>query len=312
MSCRTVRPARHPAGGAAMIIVLLLLLKLLAPASTAAAAPTVQPSSFADCRSCLAAGFGWSQKRNRCGNFATKDASQCPHLPTNTAAPAPETAGVRDSCASGEALSSRSGELQTLRRQHAALAAEVKKLRQERAALEELVTDPLATGRGVRNISEFEVHVIGSPDIAVRTSSIGGAGRGGFANRRFLAKEELGEYRCLPTATGAGAGRADPDPTRSWGLNSTHVCDGSHYPLNNPLLYVNSVASNETCALQNVVIQVRPPPRTRQAAAGEGVPAVVYVATRSIEVGEVSATSLRSMAVSPQLTQEVLAAGRAG
>eukprot|EP01047_Picozoa_sp_COSAG01_P051490 COSAG01_NODE_5319_length_4335_cov_48.955619_6_plen_196_part_00 len=39
--------------------------------------------TISDCRACLAAGFGWSKKRARCGNgFAMRDPSACPLAPS--------------------------------------------------------------------------------------------------------------------------------------------------------------------------------------------------------------------------------------
>jgi hypothetical protein len=43
--------------------------------------------NISDCRECLAAGFGWSQKRGKCGQFTTRDPRQCPPPPAPAPAP---------------------------------------------------------------------------------------------------------------------------------------------------------------------------------------------------------------------------------
>ena len=65
------------------------------------------------------------------------------------------------------------------------------------------------------------------------------------------------------------------DVSRAWDVNATHRCDGAPFPLSNPLLYVNSAATEDTCELQNVEVSIQHDGHT-----------ITYVALRAIDVGE--------------------------
>ena len=86
--------------------------------------------------------------------------------------------------------------------------------------------------------------------------------------------ETIGTYRCRAVLKLEEAG----DPTRSWGLNETHICDGHFFPLHNPLLYLNSIAGEETCGGQNVEMV------STQGESGQHV--VTYTATKAVQRGE--------------------------
>jgi len=64
------------------------------------------------------------------------------------------------------------------------------------------------------------------------------------------------------------------DLSRSWGINATHICDGHSIPHNNPLMYVNSISTEDTCKFLNVKEFIRNDGR------------ITYVALRAIDVGE--------------------------
>ena len=145
-----------------------------------------------------------------------------------------------------------------LRRTHEATLAELRvskhritKLRAGRAALYGLVTDRRALRQASHSAENSRA--LGNRDIAVRRSGIQGAERGAFARRSFAAGELVGRYLCRVVQTNSQM----RDGLRSWRVNSTHSCDGSMFPLHNPMLYVNSVASNETCHKRNVKAKFR-------------------------------------------------------
>ena len=110
---------------------------------------------------------------------------------------------------------------------------------------------------------------LGSQDFTVRPSGIPGSGLGTFARRSFAKGELLGTYKCVHVQD-----TVDHDTSRSWRVNSTHICDGNPIPLNNPLLYVNSICSKATCDAQNAEKSVAP----------DG--AIIYLAKRAVAVGE--------------------------
>ena len=89
--------------------------------------------------------------------------------------------------------------------------------------------------------------VLGSASVAVRSSGIRGAGRGAFALRAFAEGELIARFNCLVVARGFS------ELAYGWDLNATHACDSQGLPLHNPMRYVNSVATRETCDTQNVV-----------------------------------------------------------
>ena len=108
-------------------------------------------------------------------------------------------------------------------------------------------------GEGVpcpfKSDSGCNLDALGNDDIEVKPSTIPGAGRGAFALRRFEEGEILGVYKCqveLRNASGM-------NHKYSWQLNETHACDGSPFPLENPLLYANSVATKSSCTHQNAM-----------------------------------------------------------
>jgi hypothetical protein len=109
-----------------------------------------------------------------------------------------------------------------------------------------------------------------SKDFVVMKSRLVGAGHGCFANRAFQKEELLGTFKCVNVSKTLHSTEHD----RSWSINKTHTCDGSRVPLNNPLLYVNSIAAEATCNLQNVKMD--------RLSSGE----VVYVAIKEISRGE--------------------------
>lgn len=145
---------------------------------------------------------------------------------------------------------------------HADLTRELEKVIRERDALVELISDP----NGVAS-SPFE-NVIGNEEVAVRTSTLPRAGRGSFALRNFEVGEILGIYHCRHVAS------VHADAHRSWHINDTHSCDGHMLPLNNPIVYVNSIAAEDSCGRQNAAKSTLP--------SGE----VVYIATKAVLVGE--------------------------
>ena len=89
----------------------------------------------------------------------------------------------------------------------------------------------------------------------------------------FAAGEHTEQYRCAMVRTG----ESSSDLTRAWTVNSTHTCDGgpSRFRNHNPLLYVNSISTEDTCKLQNVEVSIRNEGRS-----------ITYVALRAINVGE--------------------------
>jgi hypothetical protein len=96
--------------------------------------------------------------------------------------------------------------------------------------------------------------VLGGDGIAVRSSTIHGAGRGSFAGRAFVAGETLCEYKgvVVPYASHLVA------PSLTVTINSTHVLDASPLPLRNPCRYINSVCAAGTCHAQNAQITITP------------------------------------------------------
>ena len=135
------------------------------------------------------------------------------------------------------------GELDALRHDLDVAKAELHAMKLERDALWDLVVHP--TGRQA-GMSRFETRVLGSDDVAVRQSTLRGAGRGAFANRQFGTDEVIGSVKCSLVP------RDISNPSTSWSHNSTHSCDGREFPLGNPLVYANSVTVRESCSGQNV------------------------------------------------------------
>ena len=82
----------------------------------------------------------------------------------------------------------------------------------------------------------------------------------------------MGAYRCA--VVDRATHDAQDGGSRTWILNATHQCDGSFFPLHNPILYVNSIAREAECPLQNTDMRLM----------GNGT--VVYVATRPITPGD--------------------------
>merc|ERR1711865_1289348 len=68
------------------------------------------------------------------------------------------------------------------------------------------------------------------------------------------------------------------DISKVWMINKTHSCDGSAYPHNNPINYVNAIAQKETCHLQNMEAVISKDTGS--------INPVRYRATRTIEPGE--------------------------
>ena len=95
------------------------------------------------------------------------------------------------------------------------------------------------------------------------------AGFGAFALRRLAAGEHTEQYKCRHVRA-----KDINDASRSWGINATHSCDGQSIPHNNPLMYVNSISTEDTCKRQNVEVSIR----------NDGH--ITYVALRAIDVGE--------------------------
>ena len=114
-----------------------------------------------------------------------------------------------------------------------------------------------------------ELASLGDGDVAVRTSTIAAAGRGAFASRAFAPGEQLGIYHCQAVPVGA-----EHDPSRSWHLNATHLCDASHFAERNPMQFVNSISTLKTCGGENA----------RRTSVDGG--RIAYIATRDIAKGE--------------------------
>ena len=109
-----------------------------------------------------------------------------------------------------------------------------------------------------------------APHLFLRHHRIPGAGLGAFALQRLAAGEHTERYKCRPVLYDD----VGFDETRSWEINATHSCDGHSIPHNNPLMYVNSISTEDTCKHQNVKAFTRNDGR------------VTYVALRVIDVGE--------------------------
>ena len=135
-------------------------------------------------------------------------------------------------------------EYSALQRMHEATLRKLHAAEADGEALHQLVTDP---GAIHQSSDGSESSALGNEDFAVRRSGIKGAGRGAFARRSFVAGQRIGRYICLVVLSSAVR-----DDFRSWKVNATHKCDGSVFPLHNPMLYINSVAALETCDKQNV------------------------------------------------------------
>ena len=162
----------------------------------------------------------------------------------------------------------------------ASARAELALVRRELAALLELVSNPRGLFSSGAPGSHLPLNqhamvegVLGDDDhLAVRPSSLPGGGRGTFARRSFDAGEVVGAYRCA--VVDRATHDAQDGGSRTWILNATHQCDGSFFPLHNPILYVNSIAREAECPLQNTDMRLM----------GNGT--VVYVATRPITPGD--------------------------
>jgi len=115
---------------------------------------------------------------------------------------------------------------------------------------------------------------LGSRRLAVRASTIPGAGLGAFARRCLAAGEHTEEYRCKlePVNNKTSSGWS-----RTWIVNATHKCNGGppQFRHHNPTLYINSISTEDTCKLQNVKESIQNDGRT-----------ITYVALRAIDVGE--------------------------
>jgi len=180
------------------------------------------------------------------------------------------------SCVSSEAFELLQRELEMSQIAYHALQAEHISVKLERDALHELLTQP---DGHPDNASPFESEIIGNNDVAVRTSLIPGAGRGAFAGRHFEAGAMIGEYKCIVVG--------DDDPTRgqyltsrfSWNMNETHICDARAFRLYNAPMYVNSIAAESSCSLQNVGMEILPSPI-------DGAPSIFYVTTKPVLEGE--------------------------
>ena len=141
-----------------------------------------------------------------------------------------------------------------------------------------------ATGDGVSGAEVPHLAELGSRHLAVRTSTIPGAGLGSFALRRFAAGEHTEQYRCdvvprvalYDKALVDTNGESGKTSTRAWTVNATHDCDGggARFRLHNPVLYINSVSTKDTCLRKNVMESIR----------DDGY--ITYVALRVIDVGE--------------------------
>ena len=115
----------------------------------------------------------------------------------------------------------------------------------------------------------------GDDRVAVEPSGIAGAGLGAFALRTFKQGGTVGRYKCnMHRSSGAIV-----DQPYSWGVNSSHGCDGEPIPLHNPMRYVNSIAARDTCASRNVKVRI-----AQQHQPGHSP--ITYVATRDIQIGE--------------------------
>jgi len=157
----------------------------------------------------------------------------------------------------------------SLERKYQNALRQLEEVRRERDALLELLAFPNGRPDGEPQAEHLGT-VLGDPAIAaVRPSGIKGAGRGAFALRDFEPGAVVGRYKCsvLPR-------EKIGDGTRAWAFNDTHGCDGSLFPLNNPLRYVNSIISGDNCAMQNVAYEFTPPD------------SIVYVAQKPISAGD--------------------------
>jgi hypothetical protein len=139
----------------------------------------------------------------------------------------------------------------------------------EQDAMKELASNPLGLPRADAD-PRLET-VLGDRSVGVRSSGIAGAGRGAWARVKYAAGDLLGTYGCaiVPKADEDGYGSA-----LTWTLNSTHVCDAAVFPLHNPMRYVNSISSLETCGRQNARMAIQ--------ASGK----IHYIATVPIAVGD--------------------------
>ena len=181
----------------------------------------------------------------------------------------------------------------TLKKKHARMTKRLRRAEEDVAALNQLVTDPLALGLMPSLASPHSVtgghgaahngptagptaaskasETLGNDDVTVRRSSIRGAGRGAFALRDFTAGETIGKYKCKVVPDHD----VTADASRTWFVNGTHGCDGSKFPLRNPLLYANSVGAWPTCGRANAMTKPM-----------KGSKGVKYVATRGIGAGD--------------------------
>jgi hypothetical protein len=184
--------------------------------STEAATPL--PS---DCSSCVAKGFGWSHGKQKCARGFRN--TQCLSDGVHEASPPVRPPRPQFSSATSRqqrsdiSLPAAATDGETV----PAPSATILDLQQERDALLYLFAlDPQA--KNATAALAFET-VLGNADIAVRTSSIIGAGRGAFARRAFHDGEQLGIYQCRQNNWGTMVKHDQGDPTRSWELNRTHV-----------------------------------------------------------------------------------------
>ena len=112
----------------------------------------------------------------------------------------------------------------------------------------------------------------------MRLSGIAAAGLGAFALIAFKEGQVVGKYRCTTVPKGFQNTRY------SWKLPvPTHSCDSTYERLNNPMRYVNSIASSDSCDKLNV----RAVPSALNWLDPEAGKAYVpYMATRDIRVGD--------------------------
>ena len=125
-----------------------------------------------------------------------------------------------------------------------AIRTECTTIAMERDALLELLSGDASALSG-----RFEKRVIGSADVAIRASTLFGAGRGAFAARVFASGEIIGTLKCKATVRDQ-LGRSG----HGWIINVSHTCL-SEQPLYNPLQYMNSIAEQGSCISQNVRLE---------------------------------------------------------
>lgn len=109
----------------------------------------------------------------------------------------------------------------------------------------------------------------GSHQVAVKPSEIEGAGMGAFALRNFKEGLFVGTYFCRLVW-------ADQSTPYAWDINETHGCDAEPVPYHNPMRYVNSISTLNTCSRLNLEVRITP----------QNAQPIEYWATRPIAKGE--------------------------